>query len=51
MTNTEQLIREIAAKHDAKLRTVMTDAELRANDALIDQILVSLGTLTWSKKS
>lgn len=39
MTPADTLLQTLAAAHDAKLRTVLTDAEIRANAALIDQIL------------
>ena len=51
MSDMETRLRKLAAEQDAKIRTVLTDAEIRANDALIDQILASLGTLTVNKKS
>lgn len=51
MSDMESRLRKLAAEQDAKIRTVLTDAEIRANDELIDQILASLGTLTGNKKS
>jgi hypothetical protein len=35
-------LQKLAAEQDAKLRTVLTDAEIRANAKLIDQILARI---------